>query len=65
MSFSRPIQWYHSYVDPIWRDSTFKYKMKKTNPIDRLMFSFFIIFRHKKSDYLFTFNTHWKALPFQ
>ncbi len=22
MSFSRPIQWYHSYADPIWPDST-------------------------------------------
>ncbi len=20
MSFSRPIQWYHSHVDPIWPD---------------------------------------------
>jgi hypothetical protein len=24
MSFSRPIQWYHSYVDTIWLDGTFK-----------------------------------------
>ncbi len=24
MSFSRPIQWYHSHVDPIWPDGTFK-----------------------------------------
>ncbi len=24
MSFSRPIQWYHSLADPIWPDSTFK-----------------------------------------
>jgi hypothetical protein len=24
MSFSRPIQWYHSRADPIWPDSTFK-----------------------------------------
>ncbi len=24
MSFSRPIQWYHSHADPIWPDSTFK-----------------------------------------
>jgi hypothetical protein len=23
MSFSRPIQWYHSYADPIWPDGTF------------------------------------------
>ncbi len=22
MSFSRPMQWYHSHVDPIWRDGT-------------------------------------------
>ncbi len=25
MSFSRPIQWYHSYADPICPDGTFKY----------------------------------------
>ncbi len=25
MSFSRPIQWYHSHADPIWPDSTFKF----------------------------------------
>jgi hypothetical protein len=24
MSFSRPIQCYHSHADPIWPDSTFK-----------------------------------------
>ncbi len=24
MSFSRPIQWYHSHADPIWPDGTFK-----------------------------------------
>ncbi len=24
MSFSRPIQWYHSHGDPIWPDGTFK-----------------------------------------
>jgi len=24
MSFSRPIQWYHSPADPIWPDGTFK-----------------------------------------
>ncbi len=24
MSFSRPIQWYHSHVDPIWLDATFE-----------------------------------------
>ena len=24
MSFSRPFQWHHSNVDPIWPDSTFK-----------------------------------------
>ena len=24
MSFSRPIQWYHSHADQIWPDSTFK-----------------------------------------
>ncbi len=24
MSFSRPIQWYHSYAGPIWLDGTFK-----------------------------------------
>jgi hypothetical protein len=24
MSLSMPIQWYHSQVDPIWPDSTFK-----------------------------------------
>jgi hypothetical protein len=23
MSFSRPIQWYHSQADPIWPDGTF------------------------------------------
>ncbi len=23
-SFSRPIQWYHSHVDPFWPDGTFK-----------------------------------------
>ncbi len=23
MSFSRPIQWYHSHADPIWPDDTF------------------------------------------
>ncbi len=25
-SFSRPIQWYHSHVDPIWPDGTFNVK---------------------------------------
>ncbi len=25
MSFSRPIQWYHSHVDPICLDNTFNY----------------------------------------
>ncbi len=24
MSFSRPIQWYHAHVDPIWPDGTIK-----------------------------------------
>ncbi len=24
MSFSRPVQWYHSHADPIWPDGTFK-----------------------------------------
>ncbi len=24
MSFSRPIQWFHSHADPIWPDGTFK-----------------------------------------
>ncbi len=24
MSFSRPFQWYHYHVDPIWPDGTFK-----------------------------------------
>ncbi len=24
MSFSRPIQWYHSHADSIWPDGTFK-----------------------------------------
>ncbi len=24
MSFSRPIQWYHSHADPIWPDGSFK-----------------------------------------
>jgi hypothetical protein len=24
MSFLMPIQWYHSHVDPIWQDGTFK-----------------------------------------
>ncbi len=23
MSFSRPIQWYHSHADPIWPDDMF------------------------------------------
>jgi hypothetical protein len=27
MSFSRPIQWYHSQADPIWPDGTFKGKI--------------------------------------
>ncbi len=26
MSFSRPIQWYHSHADPIWPDGIFKHK---------------------------------------
>ncbi len=25
MSFLRPIQWYHSHVDPVWLDGTFKH----------------------------------------
>jgi hypothetical protein len=25
MIFSMPIQWYHSHVDPIWPDGTFKH----------------------------------------
>jgi hypothetical protein len=28
MSFSRPIQWYHSHADPIWPEGTFKSKTK-------------------------------------
>jgi hypothetical protein len=35
MSFSRPIQWYHSHADPIWLDGTFKsvepFPFKKEN----------------------------------
>jgi hypothetical protein len=26
MSLSRPIQMYHSHVDPIWPDGTFNYR---------------------------------------
>jgi hypothetical protein len=26
MSFSRPIQWYQSHVDPIWPDGTFNFE---------------------------------------
>ncbi len=29
MSFSRPIQWYHSHADPIWPDGTFKPERKE------------------------------------
>ncbi len=27
MSFSRAFQWYHSHLDPIWPDGTFKTKL--------------------------------------
>ncbi len=34
MSFSRPIQWYHSHADPIWPDGFFNsYTDKKENQI--------------------------------
>ncbi len=29
MSFSRPIQWYHSRVDPIWTDGTYTVRTNK------------------------------------
>ncbi len=29
MSFSRPIQWYHSHADPIWPDGTFNMKVRQ------------------------------------
>ncbi len=29
MSFSRPIQWYHSHVDPIWLDGMYLYDDSK------------------------------------
>ncbi len=32
MSFSRPIQWYHSHGDPIWPDGTFKLRMALSFP---------------------------------
>jgi hypothetical protein len=28
MSFSRPIQWYHSHADPIWPDGTLRYSLE-------------------------------------
>jgi hypothetical protein len=31
MSFSRPIQWYHSQVNPIWPNGTFNYKSLPEN----------------------------------
>ncbi len=31
MSFSRPIQWYHSHANLIWQDGTFKTKSQKVN----------------------------------
>ncbi len=33
MSFSRPIQWYHSHADPIWPDGTFKSRIWIRNKI--------------------------------
>ncbi len=34
MSFSRPIQWYHSHADTIWPDGSFNsYTDKKENQI--------------------------------
>ncbi len=36
MSFSRLIQWYHSHVEPIWPDGTFKkdvYVLEKTDEV--------------------------------
>ncbi len=29
MSFSRPIQWYHSHADPVWPDSTFNSRFSR------------------------------------
>jgi hypothetical protein len=33
MSFSRPIQWYHSHADPIWPDGTFNTQNGALRPI--------------------------------
>ncbi len=34
MSFSRPIQWYHSHADPIWPDGTFNLTNQRINKRD-------------------------------
>ncbi len=33
MSFSRAFQWYHSHLDPIWPDGTFKEKLRKPKSV--------------------------------
>ncbi len=40
MSFSRAFQWYHSHLDPIWPDGTFKTRWRCNNgqPMQRLFF---------------------------
>ncbi len=35
MSFSRPIQWYHSHIDPIWPDGTFNNSSENFHRIHR------------------------------
>ncbi len=42
MFFSRPIQWYHSHVDPIWPDGTFKGCQIMMDRLPRII--------HKKGD---------------
>ncbi len=39
MSFSRAFQWYHSHLDPIWPDGTFKTGLRNVNNAKRILIS--------------------------
>ncbi len=49
MSFSRPIQWYHSHADPIWPDGTFNCLSTQDCPLHAISISHLHVQLNKKS----------------
>ncbi len=57
MSFSRAFQWYHSHLDPIWPDGTFKLYMNKYF-FELPLIYYFYVSLPKYTDYC----TYWTVL---